>query len=382
MALIVAKQREVDSYYNSDRVNQSTLKELGKGFSSFLKYQSKKEEEVGVSKPHFVVGSAVDTILTGEPGQFEEKYFISDFEFALSEVEIKMITYVFDELVSNHVKVDLPFNEYMNMIANAALEYDWYKGKPGPKRTEGFIVKALPYFEMLKESYGKEIITVSQNYVITKVTESLKEHETTKNYFDVSLYINNPNVDIYYQLPIYYVHEGVECKALLDMMLVFRNPETHKIESIQPIDLKTMSGETIDFLKSVKQWRYDIQAAWYTVAVKHWMKAQNISLEGCVLKPFQFIVQSTTNLLSAPLIFEVSSELLHIGQHGRHAVTVGHLAEGVPTSHENIEICWEIKGFKKFLEEFIYYSNQGWVMDKRVAENDGVYTLDWEGLNL
>ena len=46
MALIVAKQREVDSYYNSDRVNQSTLKELGKGFSSFLKYQRKQEEEI------------------------------------------------------------------------------------------------------------------------------------------------------------------------------------------------------------------------------------------------------------------------------------------------------------------------------------------------
>jgi hypothetical protein len=380
MALIITKQKDVRAYYDSDRVSQSLLKEMAKGFSSFLKYQNKEEETT--TKSHFVVGSSVDTILTGEEGEFENQFYISDVEIELSDVEKSMVSYVFDELTDNDVPVDMSFRDYPNSIQNAIIEQDWYKGNPGSKRTEGFVEKGDAYFEMLKASYGKQIVNLSQNYVITEVVNSLREHPNTSSYFDRSLYINNINVDIYYQLPIFFTHEGVECKALLDMLLVFRNPDTDKIESVLPVDLKTMSGDTVDFIKSVKQWRYDIQASWYSLAVEYWMEAQGIPSNQYVLRPFQFVVKSTTDLPSAPLMFEVSENLLTIGQFGREAIYLDELMLIKSQLQENIQICWEIRGYVSLLDEYVYYCNQGWKEDKRIAESNGVLKLDWDGLNL
>ena len=52
-----------------------------------------------------------------------------------------------------------------------------------------------------------------------------------------------------------------------------------------------MNGDTYHFISSLKTRRYDIQAAWYTLALCDYFA---IPLGNPILKPFMFVVESTT----------------------------------------------------------------------------------------
>ena len=74
-----------------------------------------------------------------------------------------------------------------------------------------------------------------------------------------------------------------------------------------------MGDQTIYFPKSLRQRRYDIQAAFYTEALK-----SKKEYETYKILPFKFIVESTTNP-GNPLVFTCNQELLEIGKSGRNA---------------------------------------------------------------
>ena len=100
------------------------------------------------------------------------------------------------------------------------------------------------------------------------ITESLRTNPVTKSFFDRETYSKLEDIDVYYQLPIYFEYRGIACKALLDMLFVFKDIDG-KVLSVLLVDLKTMAGLTINFgITSFKSFRYDIQAAWYTEALR------------------------------------------------------------------------------------------------------------------
>lgn len=375
--LIVTEQKEVDKYFESERLSQSEFKKLLKGFSD---YKSKIDKEVE-QKESWLIGSAVDTILTGEEFEFDNQYYISQIETKPSEVERGIIDTVFKELDDNNIEIDLEFKDYSNMIEIAIEESGWQPRWKPETRLNKIIELGSEYFYDLVRGQGKTILSNQQYQLINKIVESLKTNEKTREFFDRGLFVRNVLVDIYYQLPIYFTYNDIECKALLDMLIIFRNPDTNKIESVQPVDLKTMSGYTIDFLKSVKSWRYDIQAAWYNLAIQHWMSENGFTLGEYILKPFQFVVESTTNI-GNPLVFTMSEDLMDIGKSGRNAVPLIDLMTIYTVTHKNILISKEIKGYEQLVEEYKYYSENEWKEDKIITEGNGFLKLDWDGINL
>ena len=104
--------------------------------------------------------------------------------------------------------------------------------------------------------------------------KSLIENPVTSKYFDKKIQAGLPHIDFYYQLPIYFKHRGIDCKALLDFCLVFKTPEG-KIFKVVPLDLKTTRFSTLSFPIAMRQRRYDIQAVWYDIAIKEWLKGQD-----------------------------------------------------------------------------------------------------------
>lgn len=367
--IIVTPQEEVDAYRESTTLNQSTLKELQHGVDNFLKVMEKrKEEDPNVIKPHFIFGSAVDTLLTGTKEDFKALFYISNLSKSPSEMELKILSKVFEQ-VDAFGPPDKNFGHLMDYkfyIESAIETFNWQPNWKLETRINKIIEIGSEYFQELIDSYGKTIITLDLYEKIKLTADSLKNNPRTSKYFK-PIVSENPDTRFVtaFQFPVYFTIEGIECKALLDMLIVEICNKTNKVVSLEPIDIKTMSGFTIDFPKSVKSFRYDIQAAWYTFAISVKTavfpnKFPELSDE-VDIKPFKFIVESSTNP-GKPLIFIVSPNLLKTGFFGQMN----------PTTGKKI-----YKGFEDLLSIYKYHSENGWEEDKVVTDNDGVLSLGW-----
>jgi len=377
MGLIVTKQEEIDKYFESDAVSRSDLVSLLGGLDNFLA-EKKKEEESTIYKEKrgIILGSAVDTILTGEEDAFSKKYYISQLDNKPSDVEMNIVRMVFD-LVSEEENFNPetcpPLANHEWAIQEAIEYFNWQANWKLPTRIHKIIEKGSEYFMDLIKAFGKQVLSQEEFFIVNDVVNSLRTNPRTKEYFDRQSYARAENIDVYYQLPIYFTFRGLECKVLLDMVFVYKNPKTGLIESIKPVDLKTMSGNTIDFPSHLRRFRYDIQSSFYTFALTKRFQVFEKDIE---LRPFEFVVESVTNI-GNPLVFKVSKNLSEIGRYGRKEMRSIDLN---PKAVDNVFLSKEIKGFEQLLEDYLYYSNTGWKEEKVITENNGVLEIDWDGI--
>jgi hypothetical protein len=145
-----------------------------------------------------------------------------------------------------------------------------------------------------------------------------------------------------------------------------------------------MAGNTYNFIHSIKQRRYDIQAAWYMLALRDYFALENDSAS---LFPFRFVVESTTRQ-GKPLHYECNYELLNIGRYGRPAVKMtdvaGLFAEGAfdnETSASSIIMSKEILGFDQLIDIYIYHNENGWFEEREIQEaGEAAIIIGWEGI--
>lgn len=369
MGLIITPQSEIDKYFASDAIDQSTLKLLLLGVDKFKQIQKEKEEDKKKlyyeEKESFVLGSAVDLILTGEEGEFEKQYYVSQLEEKPSDVEMSMIQEVFDIVKANNSEIK-SLDTYTDILKDVIVSHNWYKGNPGPKRIQGLIERDSAYFEELKSAFGKQILSEQERVIIQNVVDSFRNNPRTRDYFGIKY---SKNIIVYYQFPIYFTYRGVECKALLDIIFVEIDTHTGEVLSVLPVDIKTMSDYTINFPKSLKRFRYDIQASFYTFALQ-----QHFG-EGVKIKPFKFIVESV-NYSGNPLVYQISNEVDYIGRYGREAVQITKIIP--PEGITKVTVAREIKGFEQLLGDYIYQTKNGWKEERIVTEKDGVLDLYWD----
>ena len=376
MGLIVTKQEEIDKYFESDAVSRSDLVNLLGGLDNFLVEKKKEGEAAYKEKRGIILGSAIDTILTGEDDAFSKKYYISQLDNKPSETEMNIVRMVFDILTSdNEFKVEdcQPLSEYGVIIQKAIEAFNWQSRWKLETRIKKIIEVGSEYFMDLVKSYGKQVLSQGEFFIVNDVVNSLQTNPRTEKYFDRESYARAENIDVYYQLPIYFTYRGLECKVLLDMVFVYKNPKTGLIESIKPVDLKTMSGNTINFPSHLRMFRYDIQSSFYTFALT---KRFKMFEKNIALRPFEFVVESTTNI-GHPLVFKVSKSLLEIGRYGRKELRSTDLNSNAA---DDIFLSKEIKGFEQLLEDYMYYSKTGWKEEKVITNNDGVLEIDWDGI--
>lgn len=384
MGVIIAPQSDIDKYFESDALSQSTLKKLAGGIDSFLSNQENEDELYYKEKHNLIIGSAVDCILTGEAGEFEKQYYVSQIDNKPSEVEMSIIQMVFDYVMEQHPndikdKENFNLSFYPGSIQAAIEEHSWQSRWKMDTKINKIKEVGAEYFADLTRAYGKQIISEQERLLIEDIVQSLMTNPRTKDYFDRGVFSNNANVDVYYQLPIYFTHKGIECKALLDMLIVVKNPDTNKIEVVQPVDLKTMYGSTFTFINNVKRWRYDIQAAWYTLAIKYWIATNGLGISDILIKPFEFVVESTSQL-GKPLVFRLTEELMTIGKFGRKELYASDINPDI--SGYDVLLSREIKGYEQLVDEYLYHAQTEWKEEKVVSQNNGVLELTWEGIKM
>ena len=363
----------VEDYYTNPAISQSQLKLLlGPDPSIFNTIQ--EPDLYFEEKKHFLIGDGVDIQLTQSLEAFNEKFHVSNIQNKPSDTIKSIVNQVYDlvkEEVGSLADKGL-LRDHTSKIIDSCNDHNY---QPNWK-TETRVAKvgeSWEYWEDLKAAEGKQVLSQEENDLISQIVMSIRSNSVTGPYF-----IPQPNQEILYQYPIYFSYNGVDCKALLDMVIIDHNKKT-----IQPIDIKTMGDQSIYFPKSLRQRRYDIQAAFYTEALSiskpytytHPKIAQSVPY---TILPFKFIVESTTNP-GNPLVFTCDEELLKIGKFGRESFRL----KGV-SSIKLIDMYYgktdEVKGFNQLIEDYKWYLENGFEKKREIVEAQGEFQINWNGI--
>lgn len=350
----------MEEYFNHPNISQSKLKALlihPRAFSNEREQDLYFEE-----KKHFTIGSAVDFCLTQSGENFDEVYHVSNLENKPSDTIKSIVKQVFDhclEAYNLNVRDLGPISAYGNAVLDSCNEHN-YQNRWNDQTRINKVCEHYEYWEDLKASYGKTILSQEEKTLIDTIVMSLRTSENTSKYFNAS--------NTVYQLGIYFNHMDVHCKALLDMVIMDEEAKT-----IQPIDIKTMGDYTVKFPVSLRQRRYDIQAAFYTKALRYAYPEYKIL-------NFKFIVESTISP-GEPLVYTCNQSLLSIGRVGRPEIL---LKGDIQDSHGLSEVYYsqmrEIKGFEQLLKLYKYYQENGFEKDKFIVDNEGEFNIDWSGV--
>lgn len=388
MSVIIASREEIEEYYQSDALGQSKLKLLLGDLSQFNK-------EFDSTAEHFVMGSAVDCLLTSTQEEFDRQYYISSVEKKPSDTVVEILTTVHQLIVEDYTEylnVIIPGEEEMQenasllefvgelknwttYILDACIKAEWNLRWGDDAKLKNIIEPGSEYFLDLCASFGKTILSSTQHQAILRIVKSLQENGRTAKFFDRETFETLDKWTAYYQFPIYFEYRKVKCKALLDMVFVERD-SVGRILQIIPVDLKTMAGNTYYFPSSIRQRRYDIQAAWYTLALEHYFALPD---RDATIKPFQFVVESTT-YQGKPLVFAVTDSLLKLGRYGRKAVSLLNTDLFSDNAEEDAVLQHHIKGFEDLLGLYIFHSEFGFEEEVEIIEA-GINPLkvNWNG---
>jgi hypothetical protein len=368
-------------------MNQSLLKKLISGPLSFTAAKQEPEKKLYYEeKGHFIVGGAVDCNLTQGEEAFKTEYHLTEETLKKpSDVIMSIINMAFDEFLPILNKGEMNTNEFFNainshdiwnsLLHNACNNHNYYMNrKKETWQEDGRIdtVKKTNYDTYLKsliDAIGKQILSGEETHIVNSMIMSFKTHPNTAKYFDENLY-NNNDIDIYYQLPIYFEFFNVDCKALLDLTIV-----NHKDKTIRPLDIKTTRFEPYYFLSALKEGRYDIQAVFYRAALLSLTKIGG-KLEGYVVLPFQFLVETTTSaMIGTPLVFTCSDDILSVGYNG--IPKMYNFLQSQETNPIGNTITYkETKGLRQLFDDYQYYEAFGYEKRREVRRN-GEFLLKW-----
>lgn len=350
-------ERSLKNYYDSPRLSQSKLKLLLLGVKAFNEIT--EPELFFEEKQHFIIGSAVDTLLTRGVEQFNQEFYVSNLENKPSDTVKSIINEVFSKANIGVDKVGLfapTLRDYPDLILEACNNHSYQSNWKDETRVNK-IIENFPYWEELVESNGKTILTIEDKVLIDTIVTNFLNDEGIKFYFSNFA----DETEIINQLHIDFEIDGVECKALLDGVIVDKANKC-----LLPYDIKTIGDKVINFPRAMRRHNYQIQAAWYTEALRQW-KDKSTEFKNYKILNFEFLVESTTEP-GFPKKYSCSDELLYIGKYGRPEIRYtgealySSLDEGYKfpskvSFHDNRALVKPaVIGYMRLLESFKYYS--------------------------
>ena len=324
----------VKEYRAKKAINYSSLSALATSPQAYI-----ARDSIG-SIPAFRKGSAVDCMLT-TPNDFHSDFYVMNIRKTPPPLLMKYV----DELF--RIAPQMPEEE----DHDAAYVASGYKLKKESVR-EKFINEGVEYYNGLKDARGKTILSFDEYTQINKAVNQIKNGEFTAKYFKKP----EEGIDIFYQFPIYWELKGQACKSLLDILVI-----DHKTKSIYPIDLKTTGKSVLNFRSAFMQYKYYLQASFYSGATNFW-KANDTDLVDYNVKNFKFIVVETMGD-NPPMIFQTTNNDLEVGEHGG------------TDKHGN-----EIKGYIELISDLNFHNSKNkWDFPKEAYDNNGVVMLNTMG---
>lgn len=339
-------EKRLEDYYNSPRLSQSKLKLLLSGVKAFT--EIKEPELFFEEKQCFIIGSAVDCLVTRGTQQFEQEFYVSKLENKPSDTVKSIINEVFYKsgITLEQIGLFAPnFSDYTQLILESCNSHNYQSNWKDDTRINK-ILENYEYWNELVESNGKTILTTEDESLINKIVLNLLQNDNTKYYFTTFA----EEKEIVNQLHINFEIEGVECKALLDGVIVNTEEKT-----LEPFDIKTTSDRIINFPKSVRKFGYFIQASFYTEALKQW-KARHKIYKDYKIKNFMFVVSSLLEPES-PMLFKCTDDIIYVGKYGRGKINY------ITDSGITVKFKSPTIGYIDLIKAYKHYQRVGWEKD-------------------
>jgi len=319
-------------YREYPALNYSLLKQLE--FNPRLVLESRQVTE----SDSLLAGSVLDCLLT-DADNFDEKFIVPKFT----------------ETPSGQV---LSFSKGLVGTDSTNFEEEskrLYKelGIKSPNTYEAFLEKwkksgGEAYLQFLQSTKDKKVVDPFMYENCKNASNVLKVHPFTEGWFNKGF-----EQEILYQTPIIFkLNNGLEGKALLDLIKI-----DHLERTIYPGDLKSMSDYLSAFLSvSFKKYRYDLQASYYTEAVRQWGAEKYPDYK---IANFTFVVLSFAQI-NNPLCFKVSDFDLQKARLGGYDVNGK-----------------KFSGWEQLVSDYQWHKdNDKWDYPRAVYENKGLITTD------
>lgn len=372
--LYITEDSKIRDYFaNKEKVSQSNLKNLAKGVEAYKKLiEQRKESSDFDEKEPIIIGNIVDTTLfsVGGTAKTAEKYAAVEIAKKPSDTIVVILKALFEKAKQFGTQ-NIPFNDVPDAFYHSILDkVEWYKNRTHASRIETIKkdVNSEGYYNFLTQYADKICVSEEEYSTANAMIKTLQSDPKTKKYFDRTKISANSKIDIYFQLPVYFTLNGVECKALFDIVVVIKD-ESGKQLRIIPIDLKTTSCFLIDFAAQFKRMRYDIQGSFYTEAFNPAnnpvfdTKGPIRADETTKIENFRFIVASSANPEKV-LEVKMDENLLDIGKYGNYS---------------DNGILWD-KGFTTLIDDWNYYAEHGMEDERLLKEADYSLNINWKGM--
>lgn len=257
---------ERNNYFERKAVSRSLL-------SEFMRHPQRAKAMLDGTAPRIesdamTFGSMFDSLMFDTATEFTSKYRVSQYENPYTDrrKNTGKFTYaleqIMQETLANDATADL---ETMFMQAYAQ------SGIKSPKVYD----LIAEFVEIGGRDWASEYMMSKTITLITQ--EQYDKAATMKGTLINNKYIGDmfvmdvpeshrimhDNIEIVYQMNMAFELQGVECKALPDIVII-----DHEKKMIQIIDLKTTSSYDHNIMPSFMKYGYDLQGAWYTIAMQ------------------------------------------------------------------------------------------------------------------
>lgn len=299
-----------EEYRKVNSLSQSRIKSLERGIGSLSEEDMKKSSYTS----SLAIGNVVDWLLTVFGIEESDPYTVVDSEKPTGYMG-KFIGYLLKGMSPEAAYKKVNFKQdSFEVVMQKLSESDYYDA-------------------MSKVESGELVITKKDLKIATAVYQSLTSHKHTafwceKNYEGA--------IHAAYQVGITFDYNDVECKALLDKIII---DEENKI--IYPIDFKTTRYLSKNFRRAFDEHSYGIQAVWYRYALRK-------AYPGYTIGPFRFVVETTRpGKQGCPLLFQI----------------------GGRTWNDNV------RRVDHLIELYKWHKKHGFTYDKDIMVNNGLLTL-------
>jgi hypothetical protein len=342
-------------YINLEALNCSAIKLFDNNPIQFYnEFILKKRRKKDVKSTALIIGDLVDFYLLeckADEQSFEDRV---EEKFALyKEVKPKgQVGELADkiiEITKEHLQEDgsLPtsFETRFAEALRRVQDDGKYKNATVEKALANFTEKALDYFKFSMDNIDKTIVDISLLDKSRTVAKILKNDEFTKECFE-----EKEDVELYPKFIIEWKYKDFPCKSEIDLLVI-----DHKHKIISPKDLKT-TYDNENFEYGYLKYRYDLQAAFYHLAVDWWRNQEG--LEKYKVEPMEFIVGDTSYNNRRPVRYPLSQKDLDAGLYGFSLYGK------------------QYKGIISLIEEILWADeNNIWDASRELIENNGVLKL-------
>ena len=281
---------------NEDLTKNRGLLKLYESFSTEEEYRASKclsysiikdvhdnpevltKERVPSDKEWFRFGTLTDLILTSPIQGFDKKVFVND----------KVPTEQYKAMAEYIVEHSYPVLGMADTQIDEIYEQSGSKVNWGPTvKRQKMLDNCLAYLEVLTKHKGKIIVDSKTYLEANAIAEMTKHHKWTKDLFMSEEEQLANHTEIFYQYKIRYIYENLQCKSMIDILLV-----DHDTKTIFPYDFKTGSDYPGTFIReALYKYKYGYQGALYREGLRKFLDCHK-EFEDYNIDTFKFIYVS------------------------------------------------------------------------------------------